>query len=298
MNFPCRIEDCKKIDIGNNITLQGHSKAGERTSFRVMPLNIIIDGGMSSYKTPNAIFVTHSHTDHTLSLPCLTSRRDAKIKDGYRGTPIISHPNTIWKIHKLMHISHVLSENFGMYIDVNDTEQVEIRQGYHCVPCKVGDFIELPQVPNISVEVLQGYHANMTSLGYGFNMIVKKIKVEYKDLSRDEIVKLRKENVEISERTLKPLFLFFCDSMINNLRDHDEWKKYPVIICECTGVEKDVSIECEHTNLSELLPIMLENKDHKYILIHPSMATSDETLKVKEKELQDMELDVIFWTSH
>ena len=46
----------------------------------------------------------------------------------------------------------------------------------------------------------------------------------------------------------------------------DEWKKYPVIMCECTEFPEyhDINSKKHHTHLSKLEPIIYENKDKQY----------------------------------
>ena len=85
-------------------------------------------------------------------------------------------------------------------------------------------------------------------------------------------------------------FVFFCDSTIDNLKNHSEWKKYLVIMCECTGYPQisgtsESMYERGHTHLDDLLPIMLENIDKHWILLHASLAVKSEQLINFEKYL-------------
>ena len=63
-----RIEDCEKFTLDNpgKWTIQGFSKAGDRTGFMLYPLKILLDAGLSTYLIPNAVLL-HSHTDHSSS---------------------------------------------------------------------------------------------------------------------------------------------------------------------------------------------------------------------------------------
>jgi ribonuclease BN (tRNA processing enzyme) len=81
------IEQCEKIELKNpsKWNIQGYSKAGERTGFLLNPLKITLDAGVNSFINPIASVITHSHCDHTLSLPTLYSRRKSRNK--IRGLP-------------------------------------------------------------------------------------------------------------------------------------------------------------------------------------------------------------------
>jgi len=134
------------------------------------------------------------------------------------------------------------------------------------------------------VEILKSYH-DVESLGYGFTQNKKVMKTEYSEqlvvtnitnLKKANLMKeFKKQKYELYENHTVPEFVFFCDSDTRNLTNHNEWKKYPVIICECTGLylnENDIKAGkyTNHTCLHDLKPIMLENLDKKWIIIHTS----------------------------
>ena len=84
--------------------------------------------------------------------------------------------------------------------------------------------------------------------------------------------------------------------MIDNLQLHDEWKKYPVIICECTEFPDFHSVDSKkhHTHLTKLEPIMHDYNSKQWILIHSSSAVQDKTLKYHQDRLRNANLDVTF----
>ena len=61
-------------------TLTGSSKAGEKTGFVIDELNIMLDCDISRKKTPNVIFISHSHIDHICALPTVFKSRTQLLK--------------------------------------------------------------------------------------------------------------------------------------------------------------------------------------------------------------------------
>ena len=87
---PHTIEECMKLTLKNGWTLQGHSRAGERTGFWLSPLNILLDAGLETKKRPNAVLITHKHFDHLYNLPLIGTLD----RSGDRGGPPVSISET------------------------------------------------------------------------------------------------------------------------------------------------------------------------------------------------------------
>ena len=74
-----RLEDCPTLQLDNSErwTLQGHSKAGERTGFWLHPEKIVLDAGLGTQRKAKAVFLTHKHIDHTGALPYILTGTEA-----------------------------------------------------------------------------------------------------------------------------------------------------------------------------------------------------------------------------
>jgi len=99
------------------------------------------------------------------------------------------------------------------------------------------------------------------------------------------------------EKILNPEFAFYYDSTIENLVKHDEWKKYPIIICECTCLDitklsGDIDYDENYTSINTLKPIMLSNKNIKWFIIHVSLGCFEDKIKQVEDELTQEGIDV------
>ena len=292
--------------------LKGWSRAGLKTGFLLYPFKILIDCGIFTPSKPDIIFLTHQHVDHTQAIAHICTRHKPNISTIYLPTYSIK---AITKYERAISELSMISNEY-----LNDEEILQ-HQNIKLVGVEPNNIINL-QVLNqeLVVEVLKAYH-DVPSNGYGFSSWKKQIKPEYeyliKDLNDEEksklsmdeqkkikqekilkIKELKKSGIEMYEQLLNPEFAFFCDSTIENLSLHNEWKKYPVIICECTGLDiskltgGERDFDCNHTSLLTLKPIMLENKDKKWFLIHVSLACGENQIIQIESDLVNEGLDV------
>lgn len=311
---PHYIENCNTIYLNNpsNWHIKGYSKAGERTSFMLYPLKILLDAGVMTKIAPKAIVITHSHTDHTYNLPNILNNGENIIKgqEQLTGKPVYMPKTCIEPIELLMKSVIMLSNrittnnNINNKIDdksrmelMNNSEYIHKKKKYHPIEVKPGDLFNIPGIPNIKMEILQAYHST-ECVGYGFTSIKRKLKEEYHGKNKDIIIDAKKKGLQIDEETSVPELLYFCDSTIKNFTDHDEWKKYPVIMCECTGFpethDADVVMSRYHTHLEQLEPIIKANKNINWILIHTSCLVDKEILDKHEKRLKNENINIQF----
>lgn len=260
-----------KLDCPANYQIQGYSKAGFQTGFWVSGLNILLDCGTYTYRSPKAIFITHSHADHSWLLPYIITCRsnltpvympiDAKdrIRNYLESTRSLhSDPdpdvNAIWKSQKCIPKTHSSNEKFRP-----------------------------SELPNIEVETLNCYHVCET-IGFGFNTVTKKLKNEYVNLPKEELKHL-KNNLDAFYELITPQFIFFGDTDIRALSNHIEWIKYPVIIIECTGYT-DKEYDSGHISIGDLLPYFDTYRDKQWIIIHSGYTMNEELLTEVENKLR------------
>ncbi len=291
--------------------LKGWSRAGLKTGFLFYPFKILFDCGINTSQKPDFIFLTHQHTDHTQAIANICSRHKPVVSSLYLPESSVKF---ITKYERaISELSNPNAENLS-------DKEILYHQNIKLIPTNSSDIINLNVIgQELQVEVLKAYH-DVQSNGYGFSSLKKQIKPEYEhlitDLTDDEkinltvdqikqikqdkisqIKDLKNKKIDMYEKHLNPEFAFFCDSTIDNLAKHYEWKKYPVIICECTGLDiskldSERDFDRNHTSLLTLKPIMLENRDKKWFLIHVSMGCSEDKIKQIEEELNQEGLNV------
>lgn len=300
--IPRSIEASNDEDIIINSSgwkLKGWSRAGCQTGFILYPHKILLDAGLTSSQKFDHVFITHQHVDHVHNLPLVCSRHKP-------GTNNVYVPNSSKNIiNQYFRLITELSSND----DLGKTdEEILQKQNVKLIGTNPGDIITLEK-EGLVVEVLQAHH-DVQSNGYGFNTIKKVIKPAYTEIIESKnvpkIKELKAQGIDMYDKVNKPEFVYFCDSTIENLSLHEEWKKYPCIVVECTGLfvneeshsaqstqsstQRDV--DNNHTTLLSLKPIMLEHKDKRWILIHISMKMSQDEIKQIENKLKEEGLNI------
>lgn len=291
-DHPYRLEQCRTYRLNNpdKWTIQGHSKAGERTGFYLKTgsgSKIYLDAGLNTYRQVDVVCLTHIHTDHSAQLPSMITSRD-------RPRPVLMPESAVPRICLLERANIGLSRAEEDPMKLTD-EEVWRRQNVRPVPVNAGDTITLHELKNMVIEILPAYH-DAQSVGYGFSTTRQKLLPKYEQLSgtkegRQQIGKLRKGGTTVTEAFDVPQLAFFCDSTHHNLTEEDAWKAYPVIMCECTGFPvvhtPEVMEQRAHTHLDQILPVMLNHKDKHWVLIHTSMTLGAHEIHAQEAELRE-----------
>lgn len=316
---PYYLDDCIKIpmECSQKYILQGYSKAGFRTGFWVHGLNVRLDCGISSRQIPKAIFLTHSHSDHSMA--------PSKYKGASERFEIYLPETTVEPMKDYLEGTKHLSKNAIIYPsdtiwDVHNLKPVGVKafQEYH------------PQeLSNILVKTFPCYH-KVECYAYGFSYLSKKLNSEIalriakKEKPQDIFEEIRQkmiletQNPNLTTQDAKdsvsyfaetPQFIFFGDTNSRALTEHSEWKAYPVVIIECTGMGDITSPEDSftrgHLHWNHLLPIMLENptyldpksqkeKQRQWIIIHTSNSLDGGDLLPYLKEARDKGLRIDF----
>ena len=255
MNYSQQWLNVNKI---GTYTINGESTAGMRTSFYLKELKILLDAGHQCYYKVQDIFITHTHADHIASLPLIILEN-------------ISN-KLITRIYCLDESIKYLSRMVDCFLSCNYHNDYIPKKYYKFIGVKVGVNLELKlNNNNIIVEVFESDH-RVPTVSYGFSEVKKKIKDEYKDLSSNEIVELKKNNVEITNEVIFKKFLFCGDTTIN-IFANPNILTYPDIIIECTYFE-DIDIDSaaskKHMHWYDLRQVISKNPQIIFNIIHIS----------------------------
>eukprot|EP01125_Pyxidicula_operculata_P014704 TRINITY_DN492_c0_g1_i3.p1 TRINITY_DN492_c0_g1~~TRINITY_DN492_c0_g1_i3.p1 ORF type:complete len:312 (-),score=34.16 TRINITY_DN492_c0_g1_i3:78-1013(-) len=293
---PALLEQCYEwvLPCPGKWKLQGHSRAGERTGFWLSPLNVVLDAGVVTNKNPTAIFITHSHVDHSWNLPWIFGCRTPKLK-GYEdlpGRPVFA-PSSAWPM--LMQLE-LACHNLSLGSMEDDKIGWGVFEAQRTLPTLVEagkTLIAQPGLKDVQIEVLKCYHPAET-VAFGFCMQSNKLKPEYQGLPGKEIGKLKQSGADIYELKLEPQVVFYGDTNIDAFEKHSEWKKYPVIIVECTlypmikNKNKENAYQIGHIHWDAIKPYILENPQNFFVLIHNSQSLkATELTEFEEREMNE-----------
>lgn len=293
MSSPHLLEDCPRLPLSNpsQWSLSGHSRAGERTGLWLHPLRLALDAGVVTRRAPAAVILSHSHYDHTSALPQLVYRSRGQLQppgqEGLCGRPVVMPREAEAPVQRLMEGVMALSRGEATTMERMPREEVWRVQGYHPIPVSQGDQLTIPGLDRVRVRVLAAYHT-APSLGYGLSTIKRKLRREWRGADKEEILAARKAGEEVTEEVLVPELAFFCDSTVENLTLHQEWKEYPVVVVECTGYPSHhtTTSHVGHTHLSQLEEVMVEGREKHWVLIHASTSLRDQELAREEARLR------------
>lgn len=238
-----------------NCTIQGFSQAAVQTSWYIPELNILFDAGIPTDKKPSHVFITHSHTDHTLLAGSIIARTNVgsvyipeiSVEDikNYTKSLItlgtVHDPKMTMDIYKYEVIGVRPEEIFTIEIKGKKYE-VEVFEMDHTVPC----------------------------VGYGISEIKTKLKQEYHTLSGKEIKELKNQGIVVTEEIKVHQFCYLGDTSIKALENNNIFK-YKNIMIECTFLDdKELERADEHCHIhwKYLHPIIEQHKDNYFLLYH------------------------------
>jgi len=270
-----------KTSIGNsNWSLSGESVAGIRTSFYSSELKIQLDAGHQNFNKVHDIFITHSHADHVASLPLIILEN-------------ISNKQ----------VTNIYCPEESVEL-INNMLDAFLRCNYHNnrIPKKYYKFIGLSSDYLIDLKLnsqdisIQSFNSDHTvpTLSYGFIQKSKKLKEEYIDKSSQEIVELKKNGVDITYIIEYKKLVFCGDTSIAIFENNPSILDFDNVVIECTFFDESdliLAVERKHMHWLQLKPIIRDNPNINFYLIHISAKYTDKNNLV---ELINKDLSNVF----
>jgi ribonuclease Z len=244
--------------------LIGHSRSRERTCFWIPQLMWFFDAGFhnGSQVVAKNIFITHSHLDHTYSLPLLLGR-NRTVTNIY--CPAASAP------YIEQHIQAVTNMNYSTTMD-------STIHSYKLHPVKTGDRLRIED--DMEVCVIECEHT-VPTVGYLLYFRRRKLRQEFFAKSGAELAWLAACDIELQEEVRVPVFSYIGDTSYRVFLQHPEILKFPIVVCECTFLDAahvDRANLTRHTHWQQLRPIVAAHPEVSFILIHFSLRYRDEEI--------------------
>ncbi|MBL7215774.1 MAG: MBL fold metallo-hydrolase [Phycisphaerae bacterium] len=238
-----------RIEIGD-LEILGYSVAGEETVIGMPQLDVCFDIGKAPDQliSINHVLLTHGHMDHAAGIAYYLSHRKF---NGMSEGIVLTPPNTVKMIQQIL-------DAWGRL------------DGNH-VPAKLvgvnpGD--EYPLKPNLIARVFPTKHTRQ-SVGFSVIETRKKLKSEYHGLSSPEIVKLKKQGVEIEYPVEIPIVSYLGDTQYVDFSQLEYVSKSKILIAECTFFADEHTERADagrHMHIDEFAPL-LERMNNEHIII-------------------------------
>jgi ribonuclease Z len=243
---------------------EGISEGGIRTSIIMPSLSILFDIGNLpvDHAHHENLLLTHGHLDHSAGIPYYISQRSLrKLKP-----PNIYVPQELYED---------LQSILKIYQKIEGFEYL-----YNLVPVKINEFMQINS--NMYFKALKTFH-RIVSQGYTIYEKNKKLKEEYKNYSKDQILSLKNQGIDLQEEKYIPIVSFSGDTKIEYVLENKDVANSKILFIECTYLDDKKNVEKArewgHIHLDEIVQNADSFKNEKIVLIHFSKRYSPKTIK-------------------
>ena len=240
-----------------DFSLVGYSVAGEESVIVVPELNVCFDIGRCPREAlpVDYVLLTHGHTDHAAGVMYYFGQRDfLGIACGTCLAPAALVPPLVELMQAWGRVEgHVPPYDF---VPLHAGEDFELRRGLLARPFAVR-------------------HAQ-PALGYAVIDVRQKLKEEYIGLSGPEIVELKKQGVEITNRVEIPLIAYLGDTAKADFRRLPHVANAKVLLLECTFFDPDHLDRAragKHIHVMDLPELLEGMNNERIILTHVTRRT-------------------------
>ncbi|KAH3762902.1 MBL fold metallo-hydrolase [Pelomyxa schiedti] len=259
----------REIELWPGVKGEGYSRAADSVFLFMPSLDAAFECGTSSGRQPHELFITHTHADHARNVAYECKRGAQHRAKGRSGVLVYVPKPAVPLIHAFLKAEIEMS---------NCCEFDErIASPYEIIGLSPGDVRDMDTCGGnaYSFEVFECIHT-VPCIGYGIMRKAQKLKAEYQILSGVEIAKLRKNGVEVSGTVTTPIFAFLGDTHPSIFDKNPRIFDYPTIMCECTFITDDDSLEENadkygHCYWSQLRHYVSNHKQTRFILHHFSL---------------------------
>ena len=241
----------------DNMEIIGYSVAGEETVVAMPQLDVCFDVGKAPDQiiAINHILLTHGHMDHAAGIAYYLSQRNFC---GISPGTILAPQNLLGPIRDVI---KAWSRLDGNQIPAN------------LVGVKPGDEYKIK--PNLFTRVFPTKHSK-GSVGYSVIEKRKKLKPEYIGLTSPQIVKLKKQGIEIDYPLEIPVVTYLGDTQYVDFSQLNYIVESKILIAECTFYEGGHTVRAEagkHMHIDEFATLLKKLHNEHIIITHTTQRT-------------------------
>lgn len=251
-----------RLQLGE-LAIEGSSRAGEETWFRVSPPGLAFDAGRGPLALAGVrqIFLTHGHLDHALGVPYLLSRRALEHPEGRR---VYCPAEIAGDLRRLIAAAERLERT---------------SYPFELLPLVPGDRVEVGR--DLAVEAFASAHV-VPGLGYHLLRRRRRLGEAYRELAAEELVELKRRGVAVEEQA-EERWLSYCGDTGPQVFDRQpELYESRVLMVECTFLaarHRERAGEFGHLHLEDLVERQERFANEVVVLYHLSRRHRREELE-------------------
>jgi ribonuclease Z len=255
----------------NGLKLTGASASGVGTCLVAQNYGVAVDMGFCTpaARSCRTVLLTHAHVDHVAAAVVHAATRDM----------LSMEPSRFVMPQEMLEPFREMLQAFGRL------QNEEFR--YELVALPPGESLHLKK--GLRVVPFRSCH-RLPSLGYLLYESRSKLKAQFVGLPGEEVGRLRKSGVEVTDTAETPVLAFTGDTTPEALL-HPDLMNVKVLVTECTFMGKDVSVEYArkmgHTHLDELAPHLERLGCETFVLTHFSLRHSSQEMMDEVEKLPE-----------
>lgn len=236
-----------------HFTIEGRSRAGHETWFRVRELGIALDIG----RGPDAVvamphvFISHAHLDHAAGVPWYAGQRHLQRMHGGK---IYVPSEAVEDFRALFDVQRRLT---GAAFDEVDIVGIAENQS-------------LRFARNLIVRGHSATH-RVAARGYEFIAVRHHLKAKYAGLEKEELASLRQQRVPIEEEYLRPILFYTGDTDRGILEKNEALYRAEVLMIECSFIadgHQSRAAQYRHIHVDDLAEFAERFENEIIVLTH------------------------------
>jgi ribonuclease Z len=241
--------------------IEGRSRAGHETFFRIRDLNLALDIGRCPdflVHIPH-IFITHAHLDHAVGIPFYAGQRHLQRLDGgriYVPAESADDVRALLALHEKMAGTHL--------------EEVEV------IGVGVGDEIRIGRT-----HVVRAYRAAHRVAARAYEVIDVRHHL-LPQFENADVAQLRRDGVRVEEEYRRSILFYTGDTDRGLLESCEAMFKSEVLLIECSFVidgHQDRAAKYRHIHLDDIAEFAEKFENELVILTHFSRRYSREEIR-------------------
>ena len=236
-----------------HLTIEGRSRAGHETWFRVRELNAAFDIGRCPDQliaTPN-IFVTHAHLDHCVGVPFYAGQRQL-------------HRMTGGRVYVPADAAGGMREIMSIYERITGAAFAEIE----IIGLSAGDVVPLGRTHEVRTH--RATH-RVAANAYEVIELRHHLKEEFAGRDEREITELRRNGVSVTEEWRRSMLFYTGDTDRRILEDNDALFESEVLMIECSFVmngHEERAAKYRHIHFDDIAAFADRFKNETIVLTH------------------------------